>query len=106
MLVVAISFAAVASPVFTIFRERWGDPDAWLARSHGFRVDAPEGRLGTVKSLRFYSRADRPDTLIVRTGLFRRRDVEVPVEEIESIAGRERRIVLRREPHPPSTRSF
>jgi hypothetical protein len=96
---------AVASPVFTIFRDRSADPGAWLARSHGFRVDSPEGRVGEVTSLRFYSGADRPDALVVRTGLFRRRDVEIPVDEIEVIAPRERRIFLRSRGEPTPTRS-
>jgi hypothetical protein len=48
-----------------------------------------------VTSLRFYSGADRPDALVVRTGLFRRREREIRVDDVELVVPNERRIVVR-----------
>jgi hypothetical protein len=46
------------------------DTDYWLCRCEGFAVEAPQGRLGIVEEVRFRSRLDRPDELLVRGGLF------------------------------------
>ena len=72
--------------------------DYWLCRCEGFDVESPAGRIGVVEGLRFLSRIDQPDLLEVRTGLFGRRVVLVPVAEVESISSREERIVLRATP--------
>ena len=69
------------------------DSDYWLCRCEGFRVDAGERRLGVVESVRFLSRLERPDTLVVRVGLLRRRLI-VPVAEVTKIIPGEARIVI------------
>ena len=71
------------------------DPDYWLCRCEGFRVDSSAGRVGFVEEVRFRSRLDRPDALAVRTGFLGRRLLLVPVEEVEELAPREGRLVLR-----------
>jgi hypothetical protein len=67
----------------------------WLRRCEGFRVESPQGRLGTVEELRFRSDAERPDSLAVRAGWLRRRLIVVPVEQVDEILPRQRRIILR-----------
>jgi hypothetical protein len=71
------------------------DQDYWLCRCEGFRVDAPNGRLGLVEAVRFGARLDRPDELVVRGGLLRNRTLVVPVSEIEEVVPRQQRLVLR-----------
>ena len=68
--------------------------DYWLCHSEGFRVDTPSGRLGIVEEVRFRSRHDRPDELVVRGGIFGRRVVNVPVAQVEQVEPRTRRIAL------------
>ncbi len=68
--------------------------DYWLGRCTGYRVEAPGGRVGTVESLRFGSRHDRPDFLVVRAGALRPRFVVVPVDDVEEIVPARRRVVL------------
>ncbi len=53
---------------------------------------AVDRRVGTVESLTFESRADRPDALVVRTGFLRRKTAITDVIEIRP---REERIVVR-----------
>jgi hypothetical protein len=59
--------------------ERWADQ--WM----GFRLDGPGGRLGTIRAVGFDPSTGEPAWLRVRTGLFVRRTVAVPFEDIESI---------------------
>jgi hypothetical protein len=68
--------------------------DYWLHRCEGFRVDSPTGRVGIVEELRFSTNAERPDLLAIRTGWLRRRLFVVPVERVDEILPRERRITL------------
>ena len=77
--------------------------DYWLGRCVGYRVDSPGGRVGLVESLRFDSRADRPDFLVVRTRSVRPRFLAVPVDDVEEIVPAERRLTLRTaaKPSPP-----
>jgi hypothetical protein len=70
----------------------------WLSRCEGFRVDWQGGRGGTVEEVRFRSRHDRPDVLVVRVGRFRRRRLLVPADEVVSLSPRERRVVLSADP--------
>ena len=74
------------------------DRDYWLCRCQGFRVDSPQGRIGFVRELRFASRQDRPDLLAVRAGLFGTRLLLVPVEEVEDILPKAKRIRLKASP--------
>lgn len=53
-----------------------------LSRCQGFAAFDPGGRIGVVADLEYASRSDRPDYLIIRRGLFRRRWLRVPVEQV------------------------
>jgi hypothetical protein len=57
-------------------------PDYWLHRCEGFRVDLPDREVGTVKGLRFRDSIE-PELLEVRTGLFGRRLLLIPVERVQ-----------------------
>jgi hypothetical protein len=74
------------------------DSDYWLSRCEGFRVDAPAGRLGFVEEVRFVTRLDRPDLLVVRGGLAGRRVLLVPVTQVKEVVPRQERVVLTRSP--------
>jgi hypothetical protein len=71
--------------------------DYWLHRCEGFRFVStrPGGRLGIVEELRFRSNAERPDSLVIRTGWLRRRLIVVPIEQADEILPRQNRIILR-----------
>jgi hypothetical protein len=77
--------------------------DYWLRRCEGFRVDAPQGRVGFVEEVRYASRCDRPDAIAVRVGLLGRLLLIVPVGEIAEILPREERILLHRSPRRTAT---
>ena len=74
------------------------DCDYWLCRCEGFRVEASTERVGVVESVRFGSRLDRPDELIVRGGVFGGRRVVIAVSDVEEVVPRQQRLVLRRAP--------
>jgi len=76
--------------------------DYWLCRCEGFAVESPTGRTGVVKGVRFLSRVDQPDLLEVRAGLFARRLLLIPADEVEDIFATEQRLVLRSTPRVPS----
>jgi len=67
--------------------------DYWLHRCEGFRVELPDREVGTVKGLRFRDSIE-PELLEVRTGLFGRRLLLIPVERVEQILPKQRRIIL------------
>ena len=71
--------------------------DYWLHRCEGFRVEAAGREIGTVHGLRFNGSIE-PDLLEVRTGLFGRRVLLIPVEQVEELLPKKRRIVLRASP--------
>ena len=71
------------------------DRDYWLCRCEGFRVDSATGRVGVVSDVRFDSRVDRPDELVVRGGPFGNRVTVISVREVADILPRQERIVLR-----------
>jgi hypothetical protein len=75
---------------------RRGEPrfETWLRLCEGFRVFAAHGCLGTVESVA-HDRDDRPKSLVVRTGLFRRTQIEVEVNEVDAIVPETRRVLLR-----------
>ncbi|MDQ3890030.1 MAG: hypothetical protein M3312_05710 [Actinomycetota bacterium] len=83
--------------LFKTFRAETLDRDYWLGRCEGYRVESSRRRLGTIEALRFESRADRPDALVVRGGIFRRRTILVPVSDVLDILPHEHRIVVRDE---------
>jgi hypothetical protein len=70
-------------------------------RCEGFLVDGPRGRLGVVTEVRFHSRHDRPDELVVHAGLLGNRVSIVPVSEVVAVVPRQARILTsasRRQP--------
>jgi hypothetical protein len=71
--------------------ERFG---YWLAACVGFQVDAGRGRVGTIEEVRL-SGENEPEALAVRAGLLGRRLLVVPVNEVERIVPRRKRVVLR-----------
>jgi hypothetical protein len=74
------------------------DTDYWLCRCEGFRVDTATGRVGVVAGVRFRSRLDRPDELLIRGGVLGRRTLVVPVSDVETIVPQQQRLVLSRVP--------
>lgn len=70
----------------------------WLRRCEGFRVDSTNGRVGFVEEVRYASRSDCPDVIVVRAGIFGRLLLVVPVAEIAEIVPREELVVLRHSP--------
>lgn len=68
----------------------------WLGSWQGFRVDSPEnGRIGFVAEVRFRSRSQHAGALAVTAGLFRRRLLIVPLEEVAAVFPKAKRIALR-----------
>lgn len=67
----------------------------WLRRCHGFRVDWADGRVGIVEDVLYGADREQPAALAVRVGLFGRRVDLVDVDEVEALAPRARRVVLR-----------
>ena len=61
------------------------DSEHWADQWAGFRLDGPGGRLGTIQAVRFDLSTGEPAWLKVRTGLFVRRTVAIPFEDIDSI---------------------
>jgi hypothetical protein len=70
--------------------------DDWLHRCEGFRVESARRAIGTVHDLRFNGSIE--PKLEVRTGLFGRRVLLIPVEQVEEFVPKEKRIVLRAPP--------
>jgi hypothetical protein len=67
----------------------------WLRHCHGFRVDSEERRLGVVEDVLYGAELDRPAALAVRGGLFGGRLEIVPVESVDEISPRAKRIAIR-----------
>jgi hypothetical protein len=72
------------------------DLQSWLSPCEGFRVESPEGHLGTLEDV-FYS-GDRPRLLAVRVGRLGRRLELYPVEEITEVRFEQKRVLLRKWP--------
>jgi len=70
------------------------DDDYWLKRCEGFSVEGPDGDLGVVSEVHFRSQLDRPDELVVRSGLLGNRRYVVPVGEVIEVRPEAERIVL------------
>jgi hypothetical protein len=68
--------------------------DYWLHRCEGFRVESAGREIGRVHGLRFKGSIE-PELLEVRTGLFGRRVLLIPVERVEELLPREKRVLLR-----------
>lgn len=76
------------------------DSDYWLSQAAGFVVESPDGRVGVVEELRFLSRTDRPDALVVRGGRLGGRRVVVDVADVVDLRPREKRIRVGRNCDP------
>lgn len=66
-----------------------------LGRWVGFRVDTPDGRIGTVVAELRHGHCGRPACVVVRRGMFCEEHVLVPLTEIARVVPAERRILLR-----------
>jgi hypothetical protein len=67
-------------------------PRDWLVRCEGFRVDGPNGRLGTVSAIGRDADGD-PAWLEVRTGLFFRQTLMIGFADIEVVNPAARRLM-------------
>jgi hypothetical protein len=74
-------------------REREVDLAA-LAGSNGYRVDGPDGRVGTVDSIVTGAWSGLPDAIEVRVGLFQPALLLVGAADIAEIDPVRRRVVL------------
>jgi hypothetical protein len=73
-----------------------GDDCYGLLRCQGFDVYDQDGRVGTVRRVRFGQTLGMPDALVVRTGLFIRQLVLIPTAEIDEISPNQHRVLVRR----------
>ena len=67
----------------------------WLLRCQGFAVYDQDGRVGTVRRVRFGQLPGEPSALVVRTGLLIHRIMLIPTADIDEISAPRRRIVTR-----------
>jgi len=72
-----------------------------LRRAVGFRVDGPEGRVGTLSAFVPGDLGIRPGRLRVDVGVFLRRETEIPVADVCDIDLVRRRVVVRAAPRLP-----
>jgi hypothetical protein len=70
------------------------DLDA-LGECLGYRVDDPNGRVGTVDGIVAGAWTDRPDAIEVRVGLFRQAILMVPTDAVAGVHQARRRVILR-----------
>lgn len=61
----------------------------------GYRVDDPNGRVGTVDGIVAGAWTDRPDAIEVRVGLFRPAILMVPADAVAGVHRARRRLILR-----------
>ena len=73
------------------------DRTYWLNRCHGFEVAARGCRVGVVSEVRYASRADVPDLIVVRTGHLRPNLRLIPVDQVEAIDANSGRLELNAE---------
>jgi hypothetical protein len=67
----------------------------WLHCCEGFRVESAGREIGRVHGLLFKGSLE-PDLLEVRAGLFGRRVLLIPVEQVDKLRPREKGVVLHR----------
>lgn len=82
----------------TLIRPADGERDVDLVALgdiHGFRVDDPNGRVGTVDGVVAGAWRDRPDAIEVRVGLFRPALLIVAAEDVVGVDPVRRRVLLR-----------
>jgi len=70
------------------------DPTHWLCRCEGSHVESPDGSVGVVEKVRLWRGPDEQHALVVRTPLVGGGVLTVPVDEVEDVFPRERRITL------------
>jgi hypothetical protein len=80
------------------------DTDYWLGHCQGYRVDSPSGRVGIVDDVLFRTDLLRPDTILIRSGLFGTHLTPVPIDDVVEIAPRTEQIMLRDRPGEPQQR--
>jgi hypothetical protein len=61
----------------------------------GYRVDDPDGRIGTVEGIVSGTWTDRPEAIEIRVGLFRPAILMAPVDAVASVHRARRRLILR-----------
>jgi hypothetical protein len=76
------------------------DTSYWLSHCEGFRVECQDKLIGFVENVRFESRIDRPDELIVRGGGLFGRELAIEIEEVAVIAPAQLRLRIRHRPQP------
>lgn len=81
-------------PIPRVPAPRRSRPLADLVHAHGFRVDGPSGRIGTVVGLLFGAWADRPDAIEIRIGLFRTGILVVAAESVAEVRLHNKRVIL------------
>jgi len=69
-------------------------PVLGLAECEGYRVDGVNGRVGTVVGVGIGTDGETPAWLVVRTGLFHRRQVSIGIGDVGSVDPTSRRIVV------------
>jgi hypothetical protein len=76
------------------------DARYWLVHGDGYRVDGPDGRIGTVMRT-----IEGSDTLVIRTGLLGTHSVAVRFEDVDAIEPWDERLTLRADPRHPASRA-
>lgn len=72
-------------------------PDYWLRRCEGFLVETESKRIGRVHAIR-YGKANEPEVLEVRAGLFGRTLLLISVKDVAEVEPEQSRIVVRDPP--------
>jgi hypothetical protein len=65
-----------------------------LGESQGYRVDDPNGRVGTVEGVVAGAWSDRPDAIEIRVGLFRQAMLVVGFADVAEVDPARRRVRL------------
>ena len=71
-----------------------------VRRAVGFRVDGPEGRIGTLRALVPGDLGAEP-RMRVDVGLFIRRAVDIPLRDVREVDSERRRVLVHRVPTIP-----
>jgi hypothetical protein len=84
---------AAIPPVVSAARR--GIPAAWIREVDGFRVDGPDGRIGTAVRIVRAPGSGISDELEVAVGLFIVRIVHIPVDDVVDVQPARRRLTVR-----------
>lgn len=66
----------------------------WLAHCEGYLVDSPGGRVGLVERV-LRVEGERPEALVILAGMYGRRRLTIPVNEVDVILPYAQRVLLR-----------